>query len=101
MEGFLQRPPKTIRLVLVHSLEDQEEATDFEDRGADKRRHAPAGEVLILERRPRILQRQPHEEGIDNPDHGPQRENHGDQVRHVPVRKHGHHTKKSLRYCAR
>lgn len=87
----LQRPPKTPGPALIHSLKHQQHAPDLEDRRPEKRRDPPRLPDLARELRRRVHEGQPDEEPVDDPHHGPEREDDGHQVRHVPVRVFQHH----------
>ena len=94
--GRLDCPAEAARLVFVDCFQNQQDAADFEDGRTDKGRDASAGKDFIRKFGGRVLQRQPDEKGVDNPDDRPDRKYKSHPERNVPVWECREHAKNSF-----
>lgn len=70
LRNLLQRPSKAAGAILVDGLPHQEHGRHLEDRCAEESRYAAPVEDLGAEFRGWSYEREPDEEGLDDPDYG-------------------------------
>lgn len=83
LEDLLERPAEAVRAILIHSLDHEEDASDFEDGGADEGGDARGG-GFGGEGGGGEHGGQPGEEGVEDPDYGAPGEGLCGQVGDVP-----------------
>ncbi|KFY52198.1 hypothetical protein V496_08609 [Pseudogymnoascus sp. VKM F-4515 (FW-2607)] len=83
-ERLFKGPAEALGAVLVDGLDHEEDAADLEDGGADKGGDAAGGCGFAGEGGGRAHGGQPHEEGVEDPDHGAPGEPLRDEVGDVP-----------------
>ena len=95
-EGAVDSSAETPFLISVNGFEDEQEGADFEYDSAYKGGDTAAVQDLVGELTSGADEREPREETVEDPEDRTRGENHGDQVRVVPVGEIGAHADDAL-----